>query len=60
MKDTKTDKPAKFKTSEKPSFFKRIVNKVDSAMKAKADQQSEESNCCGGSGSSDGKGGKCC
>ena len=38
-------------TQEKPGFFKRMVDKLDSAMKQKADQASEES-CCGGSSSS--------
>ncbi len=42
---------------EKPGFFKRIVTKMDDAMKAKADQKSQ-SNCC--SGDDKGSGGKCC
>lgn len=47
----KTEQPAR----EKQSFFTRVVNKIDGAMKAKADQKSQQG-CCG----SDGKGGKCC
>lgn len=47
-----TENPA----TEKQGFFKRIVNKLDGAMKEKADQKSQEGSCCG----SDGKGGKCC
>lgn len=43
-------------TSSKPGFFKRIITKLDSSMKEKADEKSKSS-CCSGS---DGKGGKCC
>ncbi len=58
MSDQKTtSEQAKAETPapEKKGFFKRIVNKLDGAMKEKADQKSQEG-CCG----SDGKGGKCC
>ena len=41
----------------KPGFFKRILNKVDTAMKDKADEQAKNSQCCSGD---NGKGGKCC
>ena len=47
----KTEQPA----PERKGFFTRIVNKLDGAMKKKADQKSQQG-CCG----SDGKGGKCC
>lgn len=49
------EKPAEPK---KPGFFKRLVDKLDDSMKAKAEEKSSQSSCCGGSGS--GKGGKCC
>jgi hypothetical protein len=42
----------------KPGFFKRILNKVDTAMKEKADAQAKNNACC--SGDDKGKGGKCC
>jgi hypothetical protein len=42
----------------KPGFFKRILTKVDDAMKEKAEQQAKNSQCC--SGDDNGKGGKCC
>ena len=42
----------------KPGFFKRILSKVDTAMKEKADEQAKDSSCC--SGEDKGKGGKCC
>ena len=45
-------------TEPKPSFFKRILTKMDSAMKEKADEQAKNSQCC--SGDDKGKGGKCC
>tara|TARA_B110000037_G_scaffold207049_1_gene253625 strand:+ start:963 stop:1142 length:180 start_codon:yes stop_codon:yes gene_type:complete len=48
----KTEQPA---PEKKKGFFTRIVNKLDGAMKEKADQKSQQG-CCG----SDGKGGKCC
>ncbi|WP_269539604.1 hypothetical protein [Cerasicoccus fimbriatus] len=42
----------------KPGFFTRMVNKLDSSMKEKADAKAkEQSSCCSGD---DGKGGKCC
>jgi len=46
------------KSTEKPGFFKRMISKMDSAMKAKADAQAKNSECC--SGNDKGKGGKCC
>ena len=42
----------------KPGFFQRILTKVDTAMKTKADEQAKNSQCC--SGDDKGKGGKCC
>lgn len=57
MKDDKNT--PRTPTDEKPGFFKRILNKLDDAMKKKAVEKSQQSSCCG-SGSDDGKGGKCC
>jgi hypothetical protein len=58
MKEQETvTPPSTSNTSKKPGFFKRIVDKVDTAMKVKAGEKSQSS-CC--SGDSDGKGGKCC
>ncbi|MFT5826208.1 MAG: hypothetical protein ACI8ZW_001717, partial [Yoonia sp.] len=42
----------------KLGFFQRILTKVDTAMKTKADEQAKNSQCC--SGDDKGKGGKCC
>lgn len=42
----------------KPGFFKRILTKVDTVMKEKAEAQAKNSSCC--SGDDKGKGGKCC
>ncbi len=42
----------------KAGFFKRILNKVDTAMKEKADEQAKNSQCC--SDDDKGEGGKCC
>ncbi len=55
MKETATIQ--KDRTAEKPGLFKRIVSKVDAAMKQKAEAKAQENSCCGGK---DGKGGKCC
>jgi hypothetical protein len=41
----------------KPGFFTRILNKMDSKMKAKADEAAKKQ-CCGND--KNGKGGKCC
>lgn len=41
--------------TEKDGFFKRIVGRIDTAMKSKAEQAGKDG-CCSG----DGKGGKCC
>ena len=46
-------------TTEKPGFFKRLADKLDSSLKQKADEKSNQP-CCGGSGVSKGKRGKCC
>ena len=57
MKDETT--PNKLKPSAaKPGFFQRILSKVDTAMKEKAEAQAKQSSCC--SGDDKGKGGKCC
>ncbi|MEZ5276367.1 MAG: hypothetical protein R3F07_08315 [Opitutaceae bacterium] len=45
--------------AEKPGFLKRLVDKLDSSLKQKAEEKSNQT-CCGGSGVSKGKGGKCC
>lgn len=44
--------------SEPEGFFKRIFTKMDDAIKAKAEAQSDNACCSGDQG--DGKGGKCC
>lgn len=41
----------------KPGFFGRLLQKLDTAMKRKADAKAPTSSCCGGKS---GKGGKCC
>jgi len=51
---TETTTPA-----EKPGFFKRMVNKLDTAMKDKADAQVEEGCCCASSDTDD-TGEDCC
>ncbi|MFT5836794.1 MAG: hypothetical protein ACI9ZV_000292 [Candidatus Azotimanducaceae bacterium] len=57
-KDQPTTDSLKPDTTEtKPGFFTRILKKVDTAMKAKADEAAK-SECC--SGDKKGKGGKCC
>lgn len=44
--------------SEKsPGFFGRMFQKLDDAMKQKAEEKSKESRCCS---EEDSKGGKCC
>jgi len=43
-------------TEKKPGFFSRLVQKIDGSLKQKAEQKSQDGDCCGGSG----KGGKCC
>ena len=58
MKET-TNQTEQSTPTEKLSFFKRIVNKIDSVMKDKAEKQSEQSSCCGPGDGKD-KGGKCC
>ncbi|QYY34470.1 hypothetical protein [Ruficoccus sp. ZRK36] len=58
MNTTENAKPAE--AEKKPGLFKRLFNKLDQGMKAKADEKAS-SGCCCGSGSKDGKGGsKCC
>lgn len=41
----------------KPGFVKRLVNRLDAALKARSEEKAE-SGCCGKA--DDGKGGKCC
>ena len=52
--------PNKLQPNDAPKlgFFKRILTKMDTAMKEKADEQAKNSQCC--SGDDQGKGGKCC
>jgi len=50
-------KPIETKTEPKPGFFTRILSKVDSAMKTKADEAAKNE-CC--DPNDKGKGGKCC
>jgi hypothetical protein len=59
MKEQETVSQPTTETSKKPGFFKRIIDKIDTAMKVKlkSDEKSQSS-CC--SEDSDGKGGKCC
>lgn len=59
MNDPKTATAEKTESKEKPGFFKRMVDKLDGAMKEKAEEKSQQS-CCGGSDTGDGKGGRCC
>ena len=40
-------------TAEKPGFFKRMVNKLDTAMKEKAEAKAAEGCCCGPESSED-------
>ncbi|NCG09055.1 MAG: hypothetical protein GWO81_05740 [Verrucomicrobia bacterium] len=63
MTEDKAPHPEKAasETAAKPEpegFFKRIFTKMDTAMKAKAEAQSD--NACCSDDQSDGKGGKCC
>lgn len=53
--DTNKLKPTK---APKTGFFTRILNKVDSAMKEKAEANAKNSQCC--SPNKNGKGGGCC
>ncbi|MBC2594141.1 hypothetical protein H5P28_07680 [Ruficoccus amylovorans] len=41
---------------KKPGLFKRLIERLDRGLKAKADKKAA-SGCCSGSGD---KGGKCC
>jgi len=42
---------------KKPGLLKRIIARLDCAMKQKADAQRQNSNCCGGKEQKDGR---CC
>lgn len=57
MKNDKMTMNKEEKTAEKPGFFKRLIEKLDAAMKQKADAKAG-GGCC--SGDDKGKGGKCC
>ena len=52
-----SNNPLKPSDAPKPGFFKRILTKMDTKMKEKADAQAKSS-CC--SGDDQGKGGTCC
>ena len=60
MTEQKSNIPEKkpSKKAEPEGFFKRIFTKMDTAMKAKAEAQSD--NACCSRDKDDGKGGKCC
>jgi hypothetical protein len=53
-----SNNPLKPSDAPKPGFFKRILTKMDTKMKEKADEQAKDSSCC--SSDDKGKGGKCC
>lgn len=42
--------------AEKPGMLKQFFSSLDSKMKAKAEEKSQQSSCCSGNDS----GGKCC
>jgi len=44
------------KQEAKPGFFTRMVSKIDSSMKEKAEANAQQNECCSGND----KGGKCC
>jgi hypothetical protein len=44
-------------TDKKPGFIGKIFQKLDAAMKQKADEKSQQNSCCG---QGNNKGGKCC
>jgi uncharacterized protein with von Willebrand factor type A (vWA) domain len=46
-------------TPEAPGLLTRMIERLDRAMKEKAEKKATESSCCS-SGGKDGKGGKCC
>lgn len=56
MKEQTKETQTRTETTEKPGFFKRMVDKIDNAMKTKAEEKSQQGSCCSGSD----KGGKCC
>jgi len=53
-----SNNPLKPSDAPKLGFFKRMLTKVDTAMKEQADEQVKNSSCC--SSDDKGKGGKCC
>jgi len=58
MSQTQTNEAnqAQSQKAEKPGFLKQFFSKLDSKMKAKAEEKSQQSNCCSGNDSGD----KCC
>lgn len=54
---TKQPDQGKNEPEKKSGFFGRMVQKLDSSMKQKAKEKSQQGGCCGGG---DSKGGKCC
>lgn len=46
-------------TPEAPGLLTRMIERLDRAMKEKAEKKATESSCCS-PGGKDGKGGKCC
>lgn len=58
MKEAPTQSVNQAPSSEKPGLLKRLFDKVDAAMKAKADEKAESGCCC--SSESKDKSGKCC
>ena len=56
MKETSTPTKPEETAGARPGFLKRIFEKIDSAMKAKAEEKGKQDCCC----SNDDKGGKCC
>lgn len=51
-----TDQKENCCSTPKPGFFRRLIERLDRAMKAKAEKAE---NCCGPK-DGNGKGGKCC
>ena len=45
------------KTPKKPGFMGRMIQKLDQAMKKKAEEKARGEGCCG---DDDNQGGKCC
>jgi hypothetical protein len=58
MNTQEKEKTSCCEPEKKPGLIKRLVEKLDRSMKAKADEKAKSGCCCGGG--SDDKGGKCC